>query len=374
MSPRMRRIAIAVAASTLSLSLAGCGMLGATEEAGEATPTKGDDLTVGLLMPEETNTRYEQFDYPIIKAKVAELTNNKGSVQYANANAKNSTQVTQMERMIDDKVDIILLDAVDAKAIADTVKKAKDAGIPVIAYDRLAQGPIDAYVSFDNELVGEVQGRTLVEALGSADLSDKIVMMNGSPTDPNSAQFKEGAMSELNGRVTISADFDTKDWDPAEAKANMTKAIAKMGGADKVSAVYSANDAMAGAVIKALKAAGVSDDDMPPVTGQDAELPAVQRIVSGEQYMSVYKPYPQMAAAAAAMAVAKARGRDIQFESLTRDKVDSPTDKGIRANLVSVVALTKSNIKSTVIEDGIYKVSDICTAQYKSACSSIGLK
>ncbi|MFJ8944126.1 sugar ABC transporter substrate-binding protein [Streptomyces sp. NPDC102395] len=369
----MRRIAIAVVASTLSLSLAGCGMLGATEAAGEATPTKGDDLTVGLLMPEETNTRYEQFDYPIIKSKVAELTNNKGSIRYANANAKNSTQVTQMERMIDDKVDVILLDAVDSKAIAGTVKKAKDAGIPVIAYDRLAQGPIDAYVSFDNELVGEVQGRTLVEALGAADLSDQIVMMNGSPTDPNSAQFKQGALSELSGRVKISESFDTKDWDPKEAKANMAKAISKMG-ASKIAAVYSANDAMAGAVIKALKAAGVSGDDMPPVTGQDAELPAVQRIVSGEQYMSVYKPYPQMAAAAAAMAVAKVRGRDLQFESLTRDTVDSPTDKGIRANLVPVVALTKSNIKSTVIEDGIYKVSDICTSEYKSACNSIGLK
>ncbi|MFF3847076.1 sugar ABC transporter substrate-binding protein [Streptomyces sp. NPDC002328] len=371
----MRRIAIAVAASTLSLSLAGCGMLGATDEPGEATPTKGDDVTVGLLMPEETNTRYEQFDYPIIKAKVAELTNNKGKVEYANAAAKSSTQVTQMERMIEDKVDIILLDAVDSKSIADTVKKAKEAGIPVIAYDRLAQGPIDAYVSFDNELVGEVQGRTLVEALGSADLSDKVVMMNGSPTDPNSAQFKQGAMSELSGRVTIpaSASFDTKDWSPVEAEANMTKAIAAIG-ASKISAVYSANDAMAGAIIKALKKAGVSDSEMPPITGQDAELSAVQRIVSGEQYMSVYKPYPQMAAAAAEMAIAKARGRDIQFESLTRDEVDSPTDKGIRANLVTVVALTKSNIKDTVIADGIYKVSDICTAEYKTPCQAIGLR
>lgn len=369
----MRRIAIAVAASTLSLSLAGCSMLGATEEAGEATPTKGDDVTVGLLMPEETNTRYEQFDYPIIKAKVAELTNNKGKVEYANAAAKSSTQITQMERMIEDKVDIILLDAVDSKAIADTVKKAKEAAIPVIAYDRLAQGPIDAYVSFDNELVGEVQGRTLVEALGSADTSDKVVMMNGSPTDPNSAQFKQGAMSELSGRVSIPESFDTKDWSPVEAEANMTKAIAKIG-ASKISAVYSANDAMAGAIIKALKKAGVSDSDMPPVTGQDAELPAVQRIVSGEQYMSVYKPYPQMAAAAAEMAVAKVRGRDIQFESLTRDEVDSPTDKRIRANLVTVVALTKSNIKDTVIADGIYKVSDICTADYKTACQAIGLR
>ncbi|CAM5483058.1 sugar ABC transporter substrate-binding protein [Streptomyces aurantiogriseus] len=368
-----RRIAIAVASSTLSFSLAGCGMLGATEDAGEATPTKTNDITVGVLMPEKTNTRYEQFDYPIIKAKIASLTQNKGKTEYANADADPDTQVSQMERMIEEKVDIILLDAVDSKTIADTVQKAKDAGIPVIAYDRLAQGPIDAYVSFDNELVGEVQGRTLVEALGTADTSDKIVMINGSPTDPNAKQFKDGAMSELNGRVTISASYDTKKWSPEVAQSEMTEAISKIG-KDNIAAVYSANDAMAGGIIKALKAAGVSDSDLPPITGQDAELPAVQRIISGEQYMSVYKPYPTMAEAAAEMAVAKVQGRDIQFDALTRDKVDSPTNKGIRANLVTVVALTKSNIQETVIADGIHKVSDICTAKYKAACEAIGLK
>lgn len=100
----------------------------------------------------------------------------------------------------------------------------------------------------------------------------------------------------------------------------------------------------------------------------------MQRIISGEQYMSVYKPYPQEAEAAAEMAVAKVQGRDIQFDALTRDKVDSPTDKNIPAQLVTVVALTKSNIKDTVVADGIFKVSDICTGKYKAACQTIGLK
>jgi D-xylose transport system substrate-binding protein len=278
-----------------------------------------------------------------------------------------------MQKMIDDKVDVILLDAVDSKKIASMVQKAKDAGIPVIAYDRLAQGPIDAYVSFDNELVGEVQGRAIVEALGSADTSDKIVMMNGSPTDPNAAQFKQGALEELNGQVTIAESFDTKAWSPEIAQENMTQAIEKIGKSN-ISAVYSANDAMAGGIIKALKAAGFNDDDLPPITGQDAELSAVQRIVSGEQYMSVYKPYPQEAEAAAEMAVAKVQGRDIQFDALTRDSVDSPTHKDIPAQLVPVVSLTKSNIKDTVIADGIYQVSDICTAKFEASCRAIKLK
>ncbi|MFE1857319.1 sugar ABC transporter substrate-binding protein [Streptomyces anandii] len=368
----MRRIAIAVAAPTLSFSLAACGALGGSGSSADASPTKGNDMTVGLLLPETANTRYDKFDFPIIKDKVASLTRNQGKVDYANAGANADKQASQMQRMIDEKVDIILLDAVDSHAIAGEVKKAKDAGIPVIAYDRLAEGPIDAYISFDNELVGEVQGRSLLEALGSdRDTSTKIVMMNGSPTDPNAKQFKQGALAQLNGKVTIAASFDTKDWKPENAQANMAQAISQIG-KNNIAGVYSANDGMAAGVIKALKAAGVTS--LPPITGQDAELDAVQRIVSGEQYMSVYKSYPTEAETAAEMAVAKVQGKDIQFDALTRDKVSSPTNKDVPSQLVSVVALTKNNIKDTVIADGIYKVSDICTAKYRSACSAAGLK
>jgi D-xylose transport system substrate-binding protein len=368
----MRRIALSVAASTMTLSLAGCGVLNATGDGASASPTKGDDITVGLLLPEKANTRYDKFDYPIIKRKVAELTQNKGKVEYANAEASAARQAEQLRNMIDAKADVILLDAVDAHAIAGEVQKAKDAGIPVIAYDRLAEGPIDAYVSFDNELVGEVQGRTLLEALGgTANVSDKIVMMNGSPTDPNAKQFKQGALSELNGKVTIADSYDTTDWKPENAEANMAKAIAKLGKAD-IAGVYSANDGMAGGVIKALKAAGVTS--LPPVTGQDADLDAVQRVVAGEQYMSVYKSYPDEAEAAAQMAVMRIQGKGIQFDALTQDRVDSPTTKDIPARLLQVSALTKSTVKDTVIADGIYSAEDICTAKYKTACAAIGLK
>ncbi|KAF3466549.1 sugar ABC transporter substrate-binding protein [Streptomyces sp. Tu 3180] len=372
MSPRMRRIAISVAATSMSVMLAGCGVLNATGSSDDASPTKGDDITVGLLLPEKANTRYETFDYPIFKKKVESLTQDRGKVEYANAEADADKQASQLQQMIDSEVDVIVLDAVDAHAIADGVQKAKDAGIPVIAYDRLAEGPIDAYISFDNELVGEVQGRTLLESFGGgASITDKIVMMNGSPTDPNAKQFKAGALSELKGKVTIARSYDTKDWKPENAQANMTEAINAIG-AGNIAAVYSANDGMAGGIVQALKAAGVTE--LPPITGQDAELAAVQRIIAGEQYMSVYKSYPEEAESAAEMAVAKVQGRDIQFDSLTRDRVDSPTHKDIPAQLVPVVALTQENIQDTVIADGIYEVPDICTAKYKAACAELGLK
>ncbi|WP_217552348.1 sugar ABC transporter substrate-binding protein [Streptomyces sp. GbtcB6] len=370
----MRRIAMFVAASTMTLSLAGCGMLNATGSSTTATPTKGNDITVGVLMPDKINTRYTNFDYPIMKAKIAELTNKQGQVDYQNAASTASTQAKQMQKMIDDKVDVIILDSVDSHAIAGTVKKAKEAGIPVIAYDRLAEGPIAGYVSFDNELVGEVQARTLLEGLGSnVDTSDKVIMVNGSPTDPNAKQFKTGALSELTGKVTIptGAMFDTKDWDPGIAQQEVTKAIGSIG-KDNVAGVYSANDAMAGGIVKALKAAGVTT--MPPITGQDADLDAIQRILIGEQYMTVYKPYPDEAEAAAEMAVYKVQGKDIQFDALTQDTVDSPTNKNIPSQLVQVNAVTKSKIKDTVVADGIYKISQICTAAYKTACAEAGLK
>lgn len=367
----LRRTVIAVASSATALTLAGCGVVDFGGSGSSASATKGDDITVGLLLPEKENTRYEKFDYPIIREQVQKLTEKKGDVLYLNAEQDAAKQLRQMQQMIDDKVDVILVDAVDSVTIAKGVRKAKEAGIPVIAYDRLAQGPIDAYISFDNELVGETQGKALVAALGSNTASKKIIMMNGSVTDPNAAQFKKGAESELKDKVIVASEYDTKDWNPVNAKANMEKSIQAVG-LSNIAGVYAANDGIAGAVIDVFKSAGVSK--VPPVTGQDSELVAVQRIIKGDQYMSVYKSYPQEANAAAEMAVARVQGRTIEFDALTRDKVSSPTNKDVPSQLVPVVALTKENIENTVVQDGIYAVDKICTTPYKALCSSLGIK
>ncbi|MFJ8489069.1 sugar ABC transporter substrate-binding protein [Streptomyces sp. NPDC094038] len=361
-----------LAAAASALTLSACGVVDGIGGGGDsASVKKGDDVTVGLLLPDKDTARFANFDHPIIEKEVASLTHGKGKVDYANAEASAATQSRQFRRMVDRKVDVVLVDAVDAAAIAPDVRKAKAAGIPVIAYDRLAQGPIDAYVSHDNELVGEVQGRAIIGALGGRAASSEVVMMNGDPADPNTASFKKGALSELKNKVRIAEEYDTDKWSPEVAEANMKKAIRAVG-LDRIAAVYSANDGMAGAVIDALKAAGATT--IPPVTGQDANLDAVQRVVSGEQYMTVYKSFLDEATDAAQMAVYKVQGRDIQYDALAQDKVDSPTDKDIPATLVPVVALTKDNIEDTVIADGVYTVGQICTPKYRSACDAIGLK
>ncbi|MCF1593281.1 sugar ABC transporter substrate-binding protein [Streptomyces muensis] len=365
----MRRAAVAVAAGAMAISLAACG---SAEEAGggndsTASAAKGDDIKVGLLLPENQTARYEKFDRPLIEEKIKELTNGKATIDYNNAKQDANLQAQQVDTMITNKVDVLILDAVDAKAIKNSVQKAVDQGIKVVAYDRLAEGPISAYTSFDNVSVGKTQGEALLTALGDKAKDGQIVMMNGSVTDPNAAQFKEGAHSALDGKVKVGKEYDTKEWKPENANANMEAAISALG-KDKIVGVYSANDGMAGGIITALKAAGIDV----PVTGQDAELAAVQRIVAGEQYMSVYKPYAPEATAAAEMAVALAQGKSL--DSIAKDKVDSGSEKGVPSVLVPVTSLTKDNINDTVIKDGVYTAAEICTGKYKAACDKLGVK
>jgi D-xylose transport system substrate-binding protein len=368
MNTRMRRAAVAVAATTMAVSLAACGSAKESGDKASDSEKKGDDLKIGLLLPENATARYEKFDRPIIEKKISELTSGKAEVVYANAKEDATLQAQQVDTMITNKVDALIIDAVDAKAIENSVKKAKDEGIPVVAFDRLAEGPIDAYTSFDNEEVGRVQGKALLEALGDKS-KPTIVMMNGSITDPNAALFKSGAKSVLDGKVTYGKEYDTKGWKAENANANMEGAITALG-KDKIAGVYSANDGMAGGIITALKAAGLTK--LPPVTGQDAELAGVQHIVSGEQFMSVYKPYPQEGTVAAEMAVALAKGE--KLDSIATSKLDNASTKGIPTVLVPVVSLTKDNIKETVLKDGIHTVDEICTAKYKAACDTLGLE
>ncbi|MET9497047.1 substrate-binding domain-containing protein [Streptomyces sp. NPDC006552] len=374
MNTRTRRAAVAFCATAMAVSLAACGS--AKESKGDdgdksSSTKKGDDITVGLLLPENQTARYEKFDKPIIEKQISTLTNGKGKLEYLNAKQDATLQSQQIDTMITKKVDVLILDAVDFKAVASGVKKAKDAGIPVVAYDRLAEGPIAAYTSFDNTEVGKTQGEALLKAMGSkATKSSKIVMMNGAVTDPNAKQFKDGAHSVLDGKVTIAKEYDTKEWKPENANANMEGAISAVG-KDKIAGVYSANDGMAGGSITALKAAGVSK--LPPVTGQDAELAGVQRIITGDQYMSVFKSYPQEAETVAKMAVSIAKNGKLD-EGIATGTVDSGSEKGVPSVIVPVVSLTKDNIKDTVIKEGYYTLGEICTAKYKAACDKIGLK
>ncbi|MFI5872200.1 sugar ABC transporter substrate-binding protein [Streptomyces sp. NPDC051445] len=351
-----------------SLAVAVAAGLALTAACGGGDGGDGDgSLTVGVLLPGGGASRFGQFDKPLIEKQLERLCPDCPAPTFA-ATPDPAVQRQQLESMITRQVDVLVLAAVDPQLLRPSVEAAHRAGIPVVAYDRLAQGPISGYVTFDGATVGRLQGEALLKAMGSKGGGDQIVMMNGATTDPNAGWFKRGALSVLGGKVRIGKSYDTVGWRPENAFVNMTGAIAALG-AGRIDGVLAANDSLAGAVVAALNAAEVSP--LPPITGQDADLAGVRRIVRGDQYMTVYKPFEPAATAAAEMAVALGRGKAVG--SIATGTVDNATTKDIPAVLLPSVPVTVGNIKDTLVKDGMYTVDQICTPALRSACDKAGL-
>ncbi|MEE1829223.1 substrate-binding domain-containing protein [Streptomyces sp. BE20] len=367
MSNGLRHVLAVIAVTSVGLGLASCGSAKeSTGSTSSGSAASGATIRIGLLLPETKTTRYEQFDRPLIEQKIKELAPN-AQIDYYNANENATTQQTQVDTALTKGDKVLILDAVDSKSIQSSVQKAHDAGVKVIAYDRLAQGPVDAYVSFDNKKVGELQGQALVEAVGDKANAGQIIMINGSPTDPNAADFKAGAHSAIDGKLQIGKEYDTPNWDPNNANQEAAAAITAIG-APNVVGVYSANDGMAAGIATALKAAGLSV----PLTGQDAQLDGVQRILVGTQTMSIYKPFKPETDATAQIAVAFAQGRTPD-PALLPTTVTNGSGNSVPANLITPIVLTKDNIKTTVVADGLYTPQQICTADYAAACAEAGI-
>ncbi|WP_432824675.1 sugar ABC transporter substrate-binding protein [Dactylosporangium sp. CA-092794] len=353
-----------VAVMTVAATLAsGCGGSTGDQQGG------GDAPTIALFLPESKTTRYEAFDRPLFEAKVKALCAG-CKVLYANADQDAAKQQQQVEAALAQGADVLVLDAVDASAVASLVNQAKQKKVPVIAYDRLISGiSYEYYVSFDNVRVGEMQGQALLDALNKAGTaaSGQIVMLNGAPTDPSSADYKNGAHKVLDGKVKIGREYDTPDWSPDKAQQEMEQAITALG-RDNIVGVLSANDGMAGGAIAAMKRAGYTA--LPPITGQDAELAAVQRILTGEQYMTIYLDIRTEAEQSAELAVALGRGEKPSAPT----KVNNGT-ADIPTFLLSPTAVTADKIKDTIVKDGFYKAADICTAgPVAQACAKVGIQ
>ncbi|MCQ9136309.1 sugar ABC transporter substrate-binding protein [Streptomyces hilarionis] len=357
---RSRARACTAAAVAAALTLAGACTAGGGGDKGGGSPT------VGLLLPGGGASRFGQFDRPLIEKKLRELCPSCPTTVAATPDP--AVQRQQLESMITRGVDVLIIAAVDPQLLRPSVEAAHRAGIPVVAYDRLAEGPISGYVTFDGAKVGKLQGAALLKAMGAKAHGGQIVMMNGATTDPNAGWFKRGALSVLAGKVRIGKSYDTVGWRPENAFADMRGAVAALG-AGRIDGVLAANDSLAGAVISALNAAQVRP--LPPVTGQDADLAAVRRIVGGDQYMTVYKPYKSAADAAVRMAVALGRGRSAA--SVATGTVDNATVEDIPTVLLPSVPVTVGDIKDTLVKDGMYTTAQICTPNLRSACARAGI-
>ncbi|MFF3937416.1 sugar ABC transporter substrate-binding protein [Streptomyces phaeofaciens] len=353
----VRHLTAALVAAVLTVSLASCGEDGAKS---------ADGFTVGLLLPSRSLPRWEHADKPLIeeqlKRRCPECT-----LMYANAENDAARQHQQMVSMITKGARVLILDAADTRALRSSIQEADRAGTRVIAYDRLAEGPIAGFVGFDGAEVGRLQGEGLLTAMGDKADGGSVVMMNGDPISPNAAWYRDGALSVLRGRVEIAKSYNTAGWNTQEAHTNMAAAIAALG-PDRIDGVLAANDAIAAGVISALKSAGVRE--LPPVTGQDADIDAVRRIVKGEQYMTVYKSFRDEAGSIAAMAVAVGRDGD---PGDTPTTIDSPTTRDIPAVLLRPASVTVDGIGPTLVDGGVYTVRRICVPELREACAAAGL-
>lgn len=362
--PTPRRLAVLGAAFLIGASaLSACG---ANDAQSGDSDSGSDSATIALLLPESKTTRYEAFDRPLFEKKVAELCAD-CEVVYYNADQDEAKQTQQVDTAISEGASVVVLDPVNGAGAGGMVQTAQDSGAKVIAYDRFIEGA-DYYMSFDNETVGKMQAEALVEAMND---KGNILMLNGAPSDPNAAQFKAGAHSVLDkSNVTILQEYDNPDWSPDNAQTFVTDMLSKYD-ADQINGVYAANDGQAGGVVAALTGGGVAADALPPITGQDAELAAIQRIIAGEQSMTIYKPIPIEADTAAEVAVALAQGDDVPETSDTG--ITQSDYKGVTSYIFDPIVVTADNVSDTVIADGFYSADDICTGEYAKACQAAGI-
>lgn len=325
--------------------------------------TSASGEVIALLLPEAKTSRYEMIDRPEFEGLVADACPD-CEVIYANAGQDAARQQAQAESALSQGARVLVLDPVDSVAARGIVEAASARGVAVIAYDRfISQVPLAYYVSYDAGRVGQLQGAALIDAVLPKldDPAKGVLLVHGAPTDSNAATIKTGLQETLWGSgVPVLAEYDSPDWSPDAAQQWVESQLTVYG--DRVVGVYAANDGTASGAISALRAAGLNP--VPPVTGQDAELAAIQRIVAGDQLMTVYKRIGQEARIAATLAVRLLHGEEIAADLLV---------EGVPSKLIMPEAVTRENLEDVIVEGGVYTVEEICTPIYRQDCQELGL-
>ena len=326
--------------------------------------------SIAVLLPDSASSaRWEADDRRFLEAAFEAA-----GVEYSIVNAEGDarTMQTQAEQAITNGAKVILMVNLDSGSGAAIIAQARDAGVAVIDYDRLTiEGDgADYYVSFDNEAVGRLQGEGIVKAIEEAGIeSPRVAVLNGSPTDNNATLFANGYNSVItpyfdSGDWTLVDDQSVPDWDNQQALVIFEQMLTAAGG--EIDAAVAANDGLGGAVSAALKNQGL---DQIPVTGQDATAAGIQRVLAGEQSMTVYKAIKAEAEAAAALAIALLNGEDTS--GLVTGSVNNGTND-IPSVLLVPVSVTKDNVEETVIADGFRTWEEICVGDYAVYCEEGG--
>jgi len=308
-------------------------------------------LRIGLSLDTLKELRWaKDRDYMTERAKA------KGaSVTTLVAESDDQTQISQIENLIAQKVNVLIIVAHDAKAVAPTIAEAHAAGIKVIAYDRLIlNSDVDSYVSFDSTTVGQDEAENVMNAVPKTVTVPNVMLIGGSPTDNNALLVHNGMMGVLQplvtaGKAKIVFDQYSANWSPDVAYNNVKQYLASGG---KVDAIVAANDGTASGVVRALQEKALAGKI--PVSGQDAELPAVQRIVAGTQTVTVYKPIQLLANKVIDIALVLGKGQTPPTTGTINNG-----QKNVPSFLLKPTAVTASNIQSTVIKDGFLNSKDV---------------
>jgi D-xylose transport system substrate-binding protein len=326
---------------------------GTTEPMTDTTTAAGDDdLVVGVSWNNYNEERWALWDEPAIVAALDEA-----GATYINSDAGSSAeqQLSDVENLIAQGADALIILAQDGTAILPAVQSALDQGIPVIAYDRLIEDPGALYITFDNVGVGALQAEVIYEMVPEGN----YVIIKGNAADANADFLREGYEQVIGeaaaaGDITIVFEEYTDNWDPALAQTNMEQALTQAN--NDVQAVLSENDGMAGGVVAALEAQGLAGQV--PVSGQDGDQAALNRVALGTQSVSVWKDARELGTAAGTAAVALAQGTALgDVEGVAQ--FESPGGNSMTSILLTPIAITQDNL-DVVVDAGWIDVGTLC--------------
>ena len=328
-----------------------------------------DKGLIGISMPTKSSARWIDDGNNLVKT--LQGMGYTTDLQYADDDIPN--QLAQIENMVTKGVKVLVIAAIDGTTLSDVLQKAHDAGIKVIAYDRLIKKSpnVDYYATFDNFKVGVLQATSLVDALGLKEGKGpfNIELFGGSPDDNNAFFFYDGAMSVLqpyidqkklvvqSGQMGMDK-VGTLRWDGAVAQARMDNLLSAYYADKRVDAVLSPYDGLSIGILSSLKGVGYGSGDMkmPYVSGQDAEVPSIKSILAGEQYSTIYKDTRELAKITAQMIDAMMSGKEVPVNDT---KTYNNEVKVVPSYLLTPVAVDKSNWEKILVEGGYYKKEQI---------------
>ena len=343
-----------------SLILSACG--------GVAAPAD-DTKLVGISMPTKTSTRWISDGESMVKS-FQEL-GYETDLQFADNDIPN--QIAQIENMVTKGADVLVIAAIDGSTLSDVLAKAKEAGVLVIAYDRLiTKTPdVDYYATFDNFGVGVIMGQQIEEGLDlkNAEGPFNIELFGGSPDDTNAFYFYDGAMSILqpyidSGKLVVQSGqmgmdvVGTLRWDGTVAQSRMENLLSANYTDKRVDAVLAPYDGLSRGIIAALKGVGygTADQPMPVITGQDAEVASVKAMIAGEQTYTIFKDTRELAAQTAKMVDQALKGETVDVNDTTTYNNEV---KVVPSYLLTPHSVDISNYEKLLIESGYIKPEDL---------------